>query len=1271
MSFFSIPSKKKPARRKSRRQRLSVENLESRRVLAAYINEFHYSPLFGDGAEDQYLEFRGTPGETLEVGTYFIGVESADGVDELGDIHTIIDLSNQALGDNGLLVLVQSASSFETHPEARVLQGADGFIGLPATFLADDGAKAIHTGTSSYFLVQTSIAPALDDDIDVNDDGLPDNVYSNWTIHDSFSIVPWVEGPFNQRTFASIVFAEDGSGDGYLPGSTVVNTDQLGYAGRIGDSTGYSAEDWVSGSTVENGDDTWRFQLQHGVFGTPRPYAYGGRILDHVGAQNWYGSIRGTVFQDGNADGVQQASEIGLQGIEVLMDRDDDGEVDFFWETISADDHALGTDLSNISSNVTIVSAGSDNVHQSFKIRAAQEPMKEEGIHVFAHEGVSFFNDNRRLRMDFYEPVRAVSVDVTGNSDLSDTYGRLEIFDENDVSMGFIRTGALAADELENLTLSRPSADIAWAVAYSDENFLSSSPFGRLDNLRFEVPEQKSITNANGEFFFSTLTSDNYPLSVVVPEGFTPVSPASGRQNVPAFYEHVEGVAFGLQGNVSPDLEDQSISAAENLAAGSVLANLPVTLGYATQEVLIRKLSGDATGLFSIDPETFDLILNRAELDFETTTSYTLEIELEDTDNSDLKDQATILITVQDRNDKPVVTPQTVSLQENSADGTVVAQMDASDEDEGTATYTWSILGGNVSATFTIDPFSGEVSVQNPEALDFETNPVFELEIRATDNGVPAAAGTGLLTIEMLDLNEAPMIPDQSLNVFETAAGGSTLGSLSAEDPETGQELSWVLLGGEGSELFLLEADGTLRLNNEANLDFESKSEYLLEVEVEDSGTPNLSATGTVTVVVMDVNEPPVIEAFNFELPENAAVETEVGMVTATDEDEGQSVVFSITGGSHGSAFVIGETSGLLSVAQDAVLDFETNETVTVEVAASDSHSSPLTSKALVTITLQDVNEAPTIDSSFFSFVENPVGGTEVGSVEVSDVDAGDSLTFELVSQTQEWVTIEADTGVLRILEGAIVDFEQAAQNEIVVRVVDAGGLSDEVTIGLQANDANDAPVLVQELPDTTAQVGTLFQYTIPAESFSDQDAGDQLRYVVTDADGFPLPSWLEFDSAAREFSGTPTSDDVGTLTVQVTALDNSGATAKDSFDILVESDSQSWHNPQMPVDSSGDGNLSAVDALLVINYINTADSSQVPDTAPSRGQVDVNDDGFVTAIDALLIINALNNAAQGGEGEGSAFLAETPAAAFDWGVWEDELAEDEEDQGQDGLILV
>jgi len=70
------------------------------------------------------------------------------------------------------------------------------------------------------------------------------------------------------------------------------------------------------------------------------------------------------------------------------------------------------------------------------------------------------------------------------------------------------------------------------------------------------------------------------------------------------------------------------------------------------------------------------------------------------------------------------------------------------------------------------------------------------------------------------------------------------------------------------------------------------------------------------------------------------------------------------------------------------------------------------------------------------------------------------------------------------------------------------------------------------------------------------------------------------------------------------------------------------WHNSVTSEDVNGDGRITALDALLVINVINTIGPGDVPWPQADADRIyfiDVDSDNTATALDALLVINHIN----------------------------------------------
>jgi phospholipase/lecithinase/hemolysin len=112
---------------------------------------------------------------------------------------------------------------------------------------------------------------------------------------------------------------------------------------------------------------------------------------------------------------------------------------------------------------------------------------------------------------------------------------------------------------------------------------------------------------------------------------------------------------------------------------------------------------------------------------------------------------------------------------------------------------------------------------------------------------------------------------------------------------------------------------------------------------------------------------------------------------------------------------------------------------------------------------------------------------------------------------------------------------------------------ADAITSVGSIVDVNHPPTILQSIADQSTIEDTTFSFTIPANTFTDIDAGDVLTYSATLENGAILPSWLTFDATTRTFSGTPTNDNVGNLNIKAIATDKTGATVSDIFVIAVE----------------------------------------------------------------------------------------------------------------------
>ncbi|MCP4996882.1 MAG: hypothetical protein GY934_24365, partial [Gammaproteobacteria bacterium] len=199
-------------------------------------------------------------------------------------------------------------------------------------------------------------------------------------------------------------------------------------------------------------------------------------------------------------------------------------------------------------------------------------------------------------------------------------------------------------------------------------------------------------------------------------------------------------------------------------------------------------------------------------------------------------------------------------------------------------------------------------------------------------------------------------------------------------------------------------------------------------------------------------------------------------------------------------------------------------------------------------------NQAPVINAplSDQAVAEDVTFTYQVPSNTFSDPDAGDTLSLTAAlsdgSPLPGWLSFDGATSTF----SGTPDNDQVGTLELLVTATDSEGAAISDTFAINISNVNDAPTLVTSIADQAATADTAFSLQLPAGTFVDIDVADQLTLSATLADGSALPSWLAFDVATGVLAGTPNNSQTGTLNVQITATDNSGATSNDTFELVI-----------------------------------------------------------------------------------------------------------------------
>ncbi|MEZ4514867.1 MAG: cadherin-like domain-containing protein [Chloroflexota bacterium] len=278
------------------------------------------------------------------------------------------------------------------------------------------------------------------------------------------------------------------------------------------------------------------------------------------------------------------------------------------------------------------------------------------------------------------------------------------------------------------------------------------------------------------------------------------------------------------------------------------------------------------------------------------------------------------------------------------------------------------------------------------EEFDFETQNSYTICIQSNDR----KGGTfeQLFTIDVLDTNDEPTgLTLSPAEVQENVPVGASVGTFTTADPDKGDNHKYSLVAGSGSgdnASFVIDG-ATLKINVSPN--FEStKKQYSVLVRSEDQAGEKIEQKFTIKVV--DVNEPGTAVMLSAsEVEENKPDGTEVGTISVTgDPDATSNYTLQLTSG--GGSFQITTESKLVT---KVALDHETTPTIAIKIQATDSTDPEIKLEQEFTITINDINEAPTAIFLEPSSVEEGKVSVSVGTLSAADPDPGDLHTFTLV----------------------------------------------------------------------------------------------------------------------------------------------------------------------------------------------------------------------------------------------------------------------------------
>ncbi|XP_044747791.1 cadherin-related tumor suppressor [Coccinella septempunctata] len=528
-------------------------------------------------------------------------------------------------------------------------------------------------------------------------------------------------------------------------------------------------------------------------------------------------------------------------------------------------------------------------------------------------------------------------------------------------------------------------------------------------------------------------------------------------------------------------------------------------ISYSTQQ---------PSDLFTVDPASGEIFSKRSlkykytQFENSPENMYSLTILATDNGKPPMSSECLVTINVVDSNNnapkflqKEYLTP----VPEDASSGQQLLKVTAKDEqDVGVnAEIEYLLISGNGSQYFFVDERTGWVSVKDRIG---QVGTVYNLVVRAMDKGVPPQHDDVSVTLIISGDNLFnPVFTALSYQVIvpENEPLGSTILTVSAKDKDPGPNgiIRYRISAGNENKIFEIDAvSGDVTILKP--LDYDTISEYRLNITASDLGFKPHETTATLTVILTDINDnAPVFNqtSFNAFVSENLPPGTFVCQLIAKDIDSPKNSIiqYSISGGSGKEYFSMDSKTGVIT--STSSFDYEERNSFILNIIANNPDST-MFGVTQVNIQVTGVNEYfPRFVQPVFQFEvsESTEVGTVIGTIQATDQDAGeDGKVYYLFvgSSNDRGFAINSETGAISVAR----NLDRETQNRIVLTVMakNSGGIrgndTDEAQVVVTVQDGNDPPEFIHSLYEAHVSEGALLGTDVITVKAVDKDVRPQ-----------------------------------------------------------------------------------------------------------------------------------------------------------------------------------
>lgn len=395
------------------------------------------------------------------------------------------------------------------------------------------------------------------------------------------------------------------------------------------------------------------------------------------------------------------------------------------------------------------------------------------------------------------------------------------------------------------------------------------------------------------------------------------------------------------------------------------------------------------------------------------------------TDAAGLTANAQVTVTVKSVNDSPIAVNDTAVTAEDTTVSVNVLSNDSDPDGDSLTVTVEAITNGTVTSN------SGGTIAFAPTA-DFSGTATVDYSLSDANGGSASAT----LTITVVAVNDQPVAQNDTFTIVEDSSNSLTvLANDSDADGDTLTITNAIATSGQVS------VDNNTALSYTPSLDFNGSDTIDYTISDGNGGV----ASATVQITVTALNDAPVAVNDSATVAEDVGSNIDV-LANDSDVDTNDTLRIIAASSSNGAVSIVdASTAPKLNFVPTSNFNGQTSISYTIadtDCSSVEACTSNHSATATVAVTVNAVNDTPTLVDTTASVAENAVNGHSVITLQAVDVD-DTTFSYSITNgNTDSIFGLNSSSGEITVVDRTFLNFEKTKSYTLSVSVSDPAGLS-------------------------------------------------------------------------------------------------------------------------------------------------------------------------------------------------------------------------------------